>query len=255
MASHVLRCPVSFFDSVPRGRILNRFAVDMDSIDTRMYISGKLTVQNSFLAISKLAVVGTQSPVVLVAGAVSILLLTITLRQALRASHTARFRESFHTSRLLSHVTGTMDSLSSIRGYGVLDRFCRHFCRLVDETMRGFAGFAVCYRLVRLATSFCGFTVILCTMVLVILVAPDVASLDPSAVGLALSAASSSDIEPDAKRQSFSELTAGDLEWPSGGKVEFDCYAASYKPGILPDVLKGVSFTVRPTEKVRMPNI
>ncbi|KAM7295060.1 multidrug resistance-associated protein 5-like isoform X2 [Ixodes scapularis] len=39
-------------------------------------------------------------------------------------------------------------------------------------------------------------------------------------------------------------------EWPPEGKVEFVSYAASYKPGILPDVLKGITFTVNPTEKV-----
>ncbi|KAM7300381.1 ATP-binding cassette sub-family C member 2 [Ixodes scapularis] len=284
MASHVLRSPVSFFDSVPRGRILNRFAVDLDSIDSRMYLAGKLSVQNSLLAISKLAVVGTQAPVVLISGAVSVVLMAFTVRLALKASLVARFRESYHLSRALSHVTETMDSLSSIRGYGVLERFCRHFCRLVDDTMRSFACFAVCYRLVRLVTSFSGFFVILCTVLLVILLAPDAASLDPSTMALALSAASSvpqtlvalcnmlftslqtvvsfercleytqlpgeSDVEPEAKRQSMATLTAEGRVWPSGGQVEFDCYAASYKPGILPDVLKDVSFTVWPTERV-----
>ncbi|KAG0409887.1 hypothetical protein HPB47_012995 [Ixodes persulcatus] len=284
MTSHVLRSPVSFFDSVPRGRILNRFAVDLDSIDSRMYLAGKLTVQNSLLAISKLAVIGTQAPVVLISGAASVVLMAFTVRLALKASLVTRFRESFHLSRALSHVTETMDSLSSIRGYGVLERFCRHFCRLVDDTMRAFAGFAVCYRLVRLVTSFCGFFVILCTVLLVILLAPDAESLDPSTLALALSAASSipqtlvalcnmmftslqtavsfercleytqlpgeSDVEPEAKRQSMAALTSKGRVWPSGGQVEFDCYAASYKPGILPDVLKDVSFTVQPTERV-----
>ncbi|CAN8004740.1 unnamed protein product, partial [Ixodes pacificus] len=206
------------------------------------------------------------------------------VRLALKASLVARFRESFHTSRILSHVTETANALSSIRGYGVLERFCRHFCRLVDDSMRAFGGFCVCYRLVRLVTSFCGFVVILCTVLLVILLVPDAASLNPSTVALALSAASSvpqtlvalcnmlfmslqtfvsfercleytqlpgeSDVEPEANRHSLAAQTGEGQMWPSGGQVEFDCYAASYKPGILPDVLKDVSFTVRPTEKV-----
>lgn len=32
--------------------------------------------------------------------------------------------------------------------------------------------------------------------------------------------------------------------------MEFQSYAASYSPGILPDVLKGITFTVNPSEKV-----
>lgn len=43
--------------------------------------------------------------------------------------------------------------------------------------------------------------------------------------------------------------TEGD-EWPKEGKVEFVDYAASYKPGVLPDVLRSVSFVVQPGEKV-----
>ncbi|KAM7288801.1 hypothetical protein ISCGN_028984 [Ixodes scapularis] len=284
MASNVLHSPVSFFDSVPRGRILNRFSVDLGCVDTVMYLACKLAVQDSLVAVSKLAVVGTQAPVVLISGAASVVLMAFTIRLALKASHVTRFRESFHTSRILSHVTETASALSSIRGYGVLERFCGHLCRLVDDSMRAFGGFCVCYRLVRLVTSFCGFVVILCTVLLVILLVPDAASLNPSTVALALSAASSvpqtlvalsnmlfmslqtfvsfercleytqlpgeSDVEPEANRLSLTAETGEGQMWPSGGQVEFDCYAASYKPGILPDVLKDVSFTVRPTEKV-----
>ncbi|XP_077525585.1 ATP-binding cassette sub-family C member 2-like [Haemaphysalis longicornis] len=39
-------------------------------------------------------------------------------------------------------------------------------------------------------------------------------------------------------------------EWPSEGKLEFDHYTASYRPGILPNALNDVSFVVNPCEKV-----
>ncbi|XP_077535956.1 uncharacterized protein LOC144148270 [Haemaphysalis longicornis] len=39
-------------------------------------------------------------------------------------------------------------------------------------------------------------------------------------------------------------------EWPSEGKLEFDHYTASYRPGILPNALNGVSFVVNPCEKL-----
>ncbi|XP_075730567.1 ATP-binding cassette sub-family C member 2-like [Rhipicephalus microplus] len=41
-----------------------------------------------------------------------------------------------------------------------------------------------------------------------------------------------------------------DDSWPSKGLVEFEKYSASYRPGTLPDVLKGVTFVVEPHEKV-----
>ncbi|KAG0414967.1 hypothetical protein HPB47_007848 [Ixodes persulcatus] len=70
MLSHVLSSPVSFFDSTPRGRVLNRFSIDFDMIDVRYYITLKTSIQNALLAISKLSVVATQSPVVLGIGGV-----------------------------------------------------------------------------------------------------------------------------------------------------------------------------------------
>lgn len=71
MISHVLSSPIPFFDATPRGRILNRFSVDLDAVDSRLYLSSKITIQNSLLTLAKLAVVGTQAPLVIAVGAVA----------------------------------------------------------------------------------------------------------------------------------------------------------------------------------------
>ncbi|CAN8002072.1 unnamed protein product [Ixodes hexagonus] len=59
-----------------------------------------------------------------------------------------------------------------------------------------------------------------------------------------------SEVEPGADKYEFGPALPGSPEWPPEGKVEFVSYSASYKPGVLPDVLKGISFTVNPSEKV-----
>ncbi|KAG0438600.1 hypothetical protein HPB47_016945, partial [Ixodes persulcatus] len=206
-------------------------------------------------------------------------------RLSLKASHAPKFLEAIHTSRLLSHVTETMDALSSIRAYGVLDRFCAHFCRLVDSNMRAYWVFCMFYRFVRLGTSLFGVIIVLSTMLFAVLLQPQGAEPDPSTVGLTLSAASSilqamaimcimmftslqtvvsfercieftelpqeSEVEPGAEKYDFGPDVQKAAEWPHEGRVEFVSYATSYKPGILPDVLKGITFTVNPTEKAR----
>ncbi|KAG0413192.1 hypothetical protein HPB47_009666 [Ixodes persulcatus] len=281
MLGHILSSPVPFFESTPRGRIVNRFSVDLDFMDTRLYLNGKQFIQVGLLAIARLAIIGTQSLFVLAVGVACTIFVVAVTRLALRGSQAPKFLEAIHTSRMLSHLTETMEALSSIRAYGVLDRFCAHFCRLVDTNSRAYWAFCMYYRVVRVGSCLCGFIVILTTMLFAVLLPPWGVQPDPSSVGLTLSAASSilqtmvatcasmfaslqavvsfercleyTELPQEVGKGLFgnnlfkhSKLS----EWPPEGKVEFVSYAASYKPGILPDVLKGITFTVNPTEKV-----
>lgn len=43
-----------------------------------------------------------------------------------------------------------------------------------------------------------------------------------------------------------------DKEWPRNGKLIFTEYTASYRPGVLRDVLTCVTFTVEPGERVTL---
>ncbi|XP_049275832.1 ATP-binding cassette sub-family C member 5-like [Rhipicephalus sanguineus] len=75
MLDHVLRSPVSFFDASPQGRIVNRFSNDLDFIDARTFLCAKQSVQNTLITFAKVAVIGTQSPVVVAVTAVVTILI------------------------------------------------------------------------------------------------------------------------------------------------------------------------------------
>ncbi|CAN8001617.1 unnamed protein product, partial [Ixodes hexagonus] len=286
MLSHVMSSPVSFFDSTPRGRMLNRFSIDLESLDARLYLMGKTCLQNLLLTVARLSVVATQSPVVLAVGGVCAVILVFGMYVIIRASNEVRFVDGARMSAVLQHVTETVDSLSSIRSYGMVERFCEHFYRLADDNMVPFNAFICCYRVSRALASVCGFVIVFSTLVSAALNA----SAGASSVGLALSSSLSIPMtmlslcmvlfsclqiivsferaleytelpsEPDVdidetdqdnkSRPEVLSILPVDQKWPTDGKLEFQNYATSYRPGILPDVLKGVTFVVQPQEKV-----
>ncbi|KAG0430602.1 hypothetical protein HPB47_022548 [Ixodes persulcatus] len=291
MLSHVLFSPVSFFDVTPRGRIMNRFSVDLDAIDNRMYLSTKQCIQNSLHTVARFAVVGTQAPAVVLVGVLVTVALLFAMKVAVRASHAARMAESVRTSRLLQHVTETLESLSSIRAYGMVERFCGHFFRLADANMRAFSAFALCYRFIRLSSALAGLAVVTAALFFAVLLPAWAGkTVEASSIGLALSTALSIPIvllslcmmafgclqsvvcferalefselpmeeeiqlpEKRNDRRCSSDSSVGqplDAEWPTEGVVKFEDYSASYRPGVLPDALIGVTFTVGPREKL-----
>ncbi|XP_077498236.1 ATP-binding cassette sub-family C member 2-like isoform X2 [Amblyomma americanum] len=283
MLSGVLRSAVSFFDATPRGRILNRFTTDMDLMDARIFLAGKQTVQNSLLTLAKVAVIATQSPVVVAATAVVIILGGFGLNLTMKVSHRATFGDSLAMSRVMQLVTETVQALSSLRAYGMLAQFREHYYRLTDETISAYSLFIICYRFTRAIASSAAFVVVLTTLVANTMFAGD-GGPNPSSLGLALSAACSvplglmtlgvmvfgvlqmivafercleytelipekdvGDAWTEEKKAAVQKYLAN---WPTEGKVEFQNYSASYRPGVLPNVLIDITFTVKPQEKI-----
>ncbi|XP_049276143.1 ATP-binding cassette sub-family C member 2 [Rhipicephalus sanguineus] len=296
MLEHVLFSPVSFFDATPRGRILNRFTADLNDVDTRMSVLGRQTIQNSLVALSRLAVIGTESVAVIAIGLVVLAIFAVGLGILTSAVNATRFIRSAHFSRMLQHVTETVDSLTIVRVFGMTERFYARFCRLADQNLRVSLASVTCSRLTRTFAVACSQAVVLSTLVFTVvgIDAADVSS--SSSIGLALNSSLSipttmtmlcvtylgmtqimvaleRDIEftelpkevevekmaveptrhnePDSRNgAAVTPFHRVDSTWPTEGRVEFQDLSASYRPMVLEDSLKHVTFTVRPKEKV-----
>ncbi|KAH9381709.1 hypothetical protein HPB48_010528 [Haemaphysalis longicornis] len=281
MLGGVLRSPVSFFDSSPRGRVLNRFTSDIDFVDAECFVSGKQSVQGVLLTAARVAVVGTQVPTVVLITVVVAIIFAWGINLSSRASHISRFYDRTASSRLFQHMTETLDALSSVRAYGVVQRFRSHFFRLSDTCLRGYGAFCTCYLFTHAISATGAFVVVMSTL----LVNTTGSSLpSASSLGVALSSATSVPLalmtlcvmmfntlqmlvsfercleyaelppETDVETGSGDEKRALDDDfaksWPSEGRIEFEKYRASYRPGVTPDVLINVTFTVEPMNKV-----
>jgi len=62
---NILRCPMSFFDTTPIGRIINRFSSDMDGMDTRLPLTFRICLNSLYLAGSTIIVISINTPIFL----------------------------------------------------------------------------------------------------------------------------------------------------------------------------------------------
>ncbi|XP_075526507.1 ATP-binding cassette sub-family C member 2-like isoform X4 [Dermacentor variabilis] len=184
MLEHVLLSPVSFFDATPRGRILNRFTADLNDVDTRMAVLGRQTIQNSLLALSRLAVIGTESLAVIAVGIVVLVVFIVGLIP------------STMTMLCITYLGMTQIMVALERDI--------EFTELPEE--------AEVEKVV----------------------------VEPAKCGKPGSNGSSS-VTPVGKF---------DSTWPTHGRIEFQDFSASYRPMVLEDSLKHVSFTVCSRQKV-----
>ena len=63
----ILRAPMSFFDTNPHGRILNRFGTDIDTIDFKLLLTLKVLLQLSTGVFTTIFIIMYSTPVFIIA--------------------------------------------------------------------------------------------------------------------------------------------------------------------------------------------
>ncbi|XP_077535067.1 multidrug resistance protein mrp-7-like isoform X2 [Haemaphysalis longicornis] len=289
MLRRIAGSPLSFFDATPRARILNRFSMDLEVNDTRVFVAYKQLFQNVLCVVTRLGVVGSQAPIVFGLGCGAVIVLIFVMRYFVPATMIGRLYESTRASLVLHHLMETLDCVGLIRCYGVMRQFCARFRRLLDDFLEAYNMFAFCFSFNRLLVTVCGVVIVVLTVLIVI-----VPGHEDSAANTGLSLLSSLTV-PFAMAGAFAVLfwsTQGgvayertleytelpmeqqmsaehassadspheestsffaepyDDYWPSKGLVKFQNFSASYCPGIAEDALKDISFEAHPGEKV-----
>ncbi|KAK5657119.1 hypothetical protein OQA88_3647 [Cercophora sp. LCS_1] len=264
----VLRAPIRWLDTVPVGRILNRYTADFHIIDSQLANSLSFGA-GSFLGLIAVIVAGLiVSPwTVVLAG----ILLVISLYYALAYLHGARpvkRLESTAKSPVFEQFGSALAGVATIRGFNKAEVYIDRMYRKLDNYSMMVWHLWLFNRWMGWRMSVVGSFFAIFVSILV-LVTP---GIDSALAGFALVFAlefsstvmwtirlyANIELNMNAAERiiEYTELPTEPLDgkappaaWPTEGRIEVDDLVVSYAPD-LPPVLKGVSFRIDRNERV-----
>ncbi|KAF9276165.1 hypothetical protein BGZ68_010215 [Mortierella alpina] len=272
LLTRVLRLPMSFFDTTPMGRIVNRFSSDMNAIDTQLPDEwNDFFVLTSIIA-GTLFVIAYSTPAFLIAIPPFAFTYMWIQDYFVKSSGSLKRLVSVSKSPLYQHFSETLTGVSTIRVMkGLKDQFIRENEVRGDLITSRLNAFNLDNRWLQIRLEVLGGITIFTSASLAVW---NAGRLDPSIVGLALSYAlnmvgmigflvraysqvqcvlvSVERVDEYSEKPTEAPTVTGvrlPPNWPDQGRVVFKNYSARYREG-LDLVVKNVSFTVQPTEKV-----
>ncbi|OJJ42786.1 hypothetical protein ASPZODRAFT_155051 [Penicilliopsis zonata CBS 506.65] len=268
MLHTVLHTPLRWLDTIPPGRILNRFTADFRLLDSSLaedfYQLAGIGWSLAGIMISAVFV----SWIMAVVAAVLLLISALIARQYLTAARSIKRLEATSKSPVISHFSTSLRGLATIRAFDMGALFISRMDALIDT-------YAACTWYDGLLRGWLLLRVGITAMFLSVAVAICVVSMpgvDASLAGFALSFAlnfsfsvawmirTATEVELDMNaaeriieyRDLVTEPAGGDVvraSWPEHGRVEVSDLEVGYADG-LPSILKGLSFTVEPNQRI-----
>uniref|UniRef100_A0A2K5X360 ATP-binding cassette sub-family C member 12 n=1 Tax=Macaca fascicularis TaxID=9541 RepID=A0A2K5X360_MACFA len=129
----ILKSPMSFFDTTPTGRLMNRFSKDMDELDVRLPFHAENFLQQFFMVVFILVILAAVFPAVLLVVAGLAVGFFILLRIFHRGVQELKKVENVSRSPWFSHITSSMQGLGIIHAYGKKENCVTQFKMLNDE--------------------------------------------------------------------------------------------------------------------------
>ncbi|KLJ05421.1 hypothetical protein EMPG_11095 [Blastomyces silverae] len=264
----VLRAPLRWLDTVPVGRILNRFTADFNMIDSRLGSDFGSMLYHVLQVLGIMAAGLLVSPILIV---FAIVLLAISLYYSLYYLDGAREikrLESTVKSPVYEQFGTALTGLSTIRAFGKVPTYIDRMFTKIDRHAQAYWHLWLFNRWLGFRMSTIGSIFSVITAALVV----SMKGIDASLAGFALSFAmqytyaiayglreytnielnmnatervieySEIDIEP---QDGFNAPAA----WPTEGRLEVSDLVVAYAPD-LPPVLKGLSFKVDKNQRV-----
>ncbi|KFH72940.1 hypothetical protein MVEG_00165 [Podila verticillata NRRL 6337] len=271
LLNNVLRLPMSFFDTTPAGRIVNRFSSDFFNIDVLIPFFILEALKCGVSALGSIIVISVTTPIFLVVVPPIVSIFIALQLYYTAASRSFRRIESTAMSPLHQHFFETLSGVSTIRALQCDERFIEQNASRADQASNAQFVRNIGERWLTVRLEALGSAIVLMASLFAVLGRN---SLSPSMVGMSLSYAlnitqditylvqSMCDVQFQMvsleriddycnKSQEAPNFTDVQLpeSWPSQGRISFKNYSTRYRQGV-DLVLKNISFEVQPGEKV-----
>ncbi|XP_077649271.1 ATP-binding cassette sub-family C member 12 isoform X3 [Urocitellus parryii] len=269
----ILKSPMSFFDTTPTGRLMNRFSKDMDELDVRLPFHAENFLQQFFMVVFILMILAAVFPAVLLVLAVLAIIFLILLCIFHRGVQELKKVENVSRSPWFSHITSSMQGLGVIHAYDKKEDCINKFKMLNDENSSHLLYFNCALRWFALRMDI---LMNIVTLVVALLVTLSFSSISPSSKGLSLSyiiqlsgllqVCVRTGTETQAKFTSVELLReyittcvpesthplkvgACPKDWPSHGEITFRDYQMRYRDN-TPLVLNGLNLNIESGQTV-----
>jgi len=264
----VLRAPLRWLDTVPMGRILNRFTGDFTNLDSSLaenfYHFAGAIADTIGIMVAAIFV----SPFILICATALLLVCMYFGKSYIAAARTVKRLESTNKSPVISHFAASLSGLSTIRAFAKSSEFRDRMFTLIDD-------YAACTWFNSLFRNWLRLRIAITASLFAGTVATFVITkrgIDASLAGFALSFALSFgyrvgwainistqlELDMNATERIFEyrDLTIEDqggeqvrATWPEVGKVEVKALELGYADD-LPAILKGLTFTAEGNQRI-----
>lgn len=184
MFRNILNSPMSFFDTTPTGRMVNRFSKDQDEVDTMLPFNMENFLQFCLMVTYTIITISAVFPPLLIAITLLGAIFTLILYIFQRSIREMKRMESVSRSPWISLTTSTIQGLGTIHAYDKREQYIQQFKEMSDNSNH-FLLFNCGTRWLSFWLDFLSASVTLMVALFVVLSSPDIIS--PAMKGLALS--------------------------------------------------------------------
>uniref|UniRef100_A0AAR2JPD0 ABC-type glutathione-S-conjugate transporter n=1 Tax=Pygocentrus nattereri TaxID=42514 RepID=A0AAR2JPD0_PYGNA len=271
LLSNILRAPMLFFDTTPSGRVVNRFAKDMFTVDELIPAALRSVILKMLELLATLVIICLAVPLFTAVVIPLIAIYYFVERFYLTTSRQLRRLDSVSRSPIYSHFGETVSGLPVIRAYGYQERFLEQNTVTIDNNLKCVCQLIVSNRWMAIRLEFLGNLVVFFSALFAV-ISRD--SLDSGLVGLSVSYALNVTLILNTLVRMTSQLETHVVSvervkeyaeipneaawiaekrppdgWPSEGRVRFEDYKVRYRPE-LELVLHGITCDIRSNEKI-----